>query len=738
MQDLIPGQSIAQRFKLTRRLEPEPGCECWLADDETREAPAVLRFPARQAGASVSAQVRREFARISQLVHPGVIPCLGLFDHAGRVACAHAHIDGTDLRDGSAGGYREALTRLMPALSALAYLHDLGMAHGGIDARSIRVTADGKAFLDRTGVALLLAPADRLPGIREDLRDLGSLLALLAGVASGAPIPEELAELFATLQSPAADVPDIHAVRRKIIRILRLDDVPEPRALMAAGASAGPIAVRARAPGNDGAAEKPRASRRASVPMLIAGPALLAALALAVVVIFFLPQPSPPAVAGDEGGMRRTGQVNQGTASSSAETGMAPFAAAETARIRQDAQDAAMSLLRSLVALDERHTDVWAADEYSAARLAGEEGDALYRRQEFGAALARYREGLALAETLIARSGEVLSEALQAGAAALQAGDADEASRQFELAALIDGENPDAQAGLTRATALTEVLRLMATGSEQEKSDQLQLARDSFREARDMDPQFAPAAEALARVSAKLTGQRYQQLMSRGFARLNQGDAAEARAAFEQAAKMRPDASGPRDALAQLGIKVRNSEISDRRATAEAAEREEQWRRAESEYQAALEADSTLVFARDGLARARQRARLEDGMALLIREPLRMFSNDAYNEARAMLAQARSISDPGPRLKEQISALAGQVALAREPVVVELRSDGQTEVTIFKVGQLGRFQARTVGLIPGRYTAVGARAGYRDVRREFVVEAGSVGLALSVVCEDPI
>ena len=102
------------------------------------------------------------------------------------------------------------------------------------------------------------------------------------------------------------------------------------------------------------------------------------------------------------------------------------------------------------------------------------------------------------------------------------------------------------------------------------------------------------------------------------------------------------------------------------------------------------------------------------------------------------LAQARVISDPGPRLQKQLAALAERIESARQPVPVQLRSDGQTTVTIFKVGELGRFQARTVGLIPGRYTAVGARSGYRDVRREFVVQAGAASTELTIVCEDPV
>ena len=69
---------------------------------------------------------------------------------------------------------------------------------------------------------------------------------------------------------------------------------------------------------------------------------------------------------------------------------------------------------------------------------------------------------------------------------------------------------------------------------------------------------------------------------------------------------------------------------------------------------------------------------------------------------------------------------------------LRLESDGLTEVVIYRVGQYGAFSTRDVELLPGRYTVVGTRDGYRDVRREVVLPPGAPPSPVTVRCEEPI
>ena len=69
---------------------------------------------------------------------------------------------------------------------------------------------------------------------------------------------------------------------------------------------------------------------------------------------------------------------------------------------------------------------------------------------------------------------------------------------------------------------------------------------------------------------------------------------------------------------------------------------------------------------------------------------------------------------------------------------MQLQSDGLTTVTLYRVGELGLFTTHTLSLTPGSYTAVGVRAGYRDVRTEFVVAIDGQVPVVNVVCTEAI
>jgi len=94
----------------------------------------------------------------------------------------------------------------------------------------------------------------------------------------------------------------------------------------------------------------------------------------------------------------------------------------------------------------------------------------------------------------------------------------------------------------------------------------------------------------------------------------------------------------------------------------------------------------------------------------------------------------------GDRAVTQVRAALVErlVDAAETPVQVALASDNLTDVTIYRVGRLGTFERKDVDLLPGRYTVVGVRAGFRDVRRELNVPPGGDAPMLVIRCEEPI
>jgi len=67
-------------------------------------------------------------------------------------------------------------------------------------------------------------------------------------------------------------------------------------------------------------------------------------------------------------------------------------------------------------------------------------------------------------------------------------------------------------------------------------------------------------------------------------------------------------------------------------------------------------------------------------------------------------------------------------------VPITIESDNLTDVSVYRVGKLGRFGARDLNLRPGTYVMVGSRDGYRDERLEVVVKPGSEPIRVTLIC----
>ena len=103
-----------------------------------------------------------------------------------------------------------------------------------------------------------------------------------------------------------------------------------------------------------------------------------------------------------------------------------------------------------------------------------------------------------------------------------------------------------------------------------------------------------------------------------------------------------------------------------------------------------------------------------------------------------ILARLQSIEDPGPRLQTQINELSKLIRTASKPVEVILRSDNETSVVIYRVGRFGQFLEKKVSLLPGSYTVVGSRPGFRDVRKTLKVQTDDNPITIDIRCEEPI
>lgn len=417
---------------------------------------------------------------------------------------------------------------------------------------------------------------------------------------------------------------------------------------------------------------------------------------------------------------------------------VSPFEEAQRARQRRAAQDVLSSLLERQEALEEAGVEQWAGNRHEQALAAARSGDAQYRNGEFQAAVESYTqadEALAELESLMP---SVLGRLIEEGQTALADSDPDIAEARFSLALRIEPGNDTAELGLERARTLEEVEQLVESARRLQDEGDLEQAEQRLQEALDLDERHQPARELLAINREQQQANEFTRIMSRGFALLSNSEPEAAIEAFEEARSVRPDATQPDDAIRQAREQMINASIAEHRGQARAHEDVEEWEQAIAEYEAALELDDNLVFAREGLDYAQRRLQLDRLIEQALADPARLGEQEILEYTTEVYETAASLEEQGPRLERQLDELDDLLAEARQPVEVRIRSDNETHVTVHRIGELGTFDSMALELRPGRYVAVGTRPGYRDVRREFVVGFGNEPGPITIECSEQV
>lgn len=415
-----------------------------------------------------------------------------------------------------------------------------------------------------------------------------------------------------------------------------------------------------------------------------------------------------------------------------------PSTAAELKRYRQESQSVLAEIVSIRDRLREQEVSYWAEGEFLLAMEQVAAGDERYSYGDYEASLGHFREAQARLLAIEESGRQKLGEAKAAAASAIEALEVSEAVTAIELAGRLAPQDAEVRQLEARTGTLPEVARHIESGDQALAQDRYEDARQAYRLALDLDPQHPRAAESLRHASGEITASEYRRHMSRGLAALEGDDYDGARSAFQAAGRIAPNDAAVLAALAQVENQQAAGWVSGELARAAALEAEEHWAEAQAVYEALLQSDATLTDAKVQLIPVRVRADLDHRLQVYIEEPLRLSSEAEYRAAQTLLADARGIAQPGPRLQAQIARLDEIAQRANRPVDVVFQSDNQTHVVLFRVADLGRFDRKSLKLRPGRYVAAGSRKGFRDVRVEFTVTGESLDRPIVVRCEEPV
>lgn len=765
MTEPSPGQQLASRFELLRLLGRGGMGQVWLARDGELGDEIALKIlqPRLLSDAAMIELMRHECRQARRLLHPGIVRVFDFHQADGLAFISMEFVEGGELGQLRDAAPSEILVPLVPLTDALAYAHGQGVIHRDLKPSNVLLEGPARPRLLDFGIAAALdASAGMSPGgggtrlsaspeQRQGLPpspadDAFALGVLIHELVSGFPpetgpgleppalrsrmdfdVPERLQQLVVRLLAweARARLADMEEIGRELDDILQScrGRTAAPRIRIPAT----PPSIPSKGAGTAGRApprsEPARASGSGITAWVWAAFAVL--LLLLAAVVFVLPRQVAkqlPPVAGD----------------------LSPPAMEEAvdleamAASKEAADEALVAYQRRRRELLERGAEDWGAAGLADAGIAADAAQRAYRGAAYDDARRGWDAAAGKLAALDGRGDELRAAARARGQAALVRGDRELAEQEFGLALTIDPQDQVAQKGLERASRIDRVIQLMLEGERLEAGGRLRDAALVYRQAAELDPYLTEAAAAVARVDAALVQRGFADAMSRGYRAIDNGDYDEAVKAFRQAARVRPGAPEPQAGLAAARAAETLESVQSLAARAGEMEGKEQWRQAADAYRQILAIDPGVVLASQGLERAAARADMDESLQSFLADPERLYAPDGVERARAALAAAGGVENPGPRLRAQQVALEAMVAKAVRPVQVWLESDNLTEVVVYRVGRLGSFERKNLALRPGDYTVVGTREGYRDVRRELQLRPGMDRTSVTIRCEEPI
>lgn len=769
MTDMLEsGRVLAARYALLRKIGAGRNGETWLARDRAEKTDVALKFLAAEAR---SPAARERFLRAAalqrELDHPRFVRCRELLEVEGRPGLVLDYAAGGDARRLRGRPWRELRAPLRDLADALAALHARGHAHRDVKASNVVLDEQGRALLtdfelalpfgardlDRSGTPLSASPQQLAGEPASPADDAHAFGAMVCELVLGYPplttpaapfvfdpppragVPPEIVELVreCLAEDPGVRPVDFAAVRERIEQavptVSELAAAPPPMALRPPADADAPLAPTWQRPA---AAPDSAALRREGFQRGVLVAAFVTLVVAAGVVFFALPRwvAERPAASAP----------SATTTTAPAATAVSPeeAARARSEEARRAAEELAPKVRARLDGLEKRGAGLWGGERFAAGKAGVAAFEQASANGDHPAALARLRAADADLQAVEQALPAQLAAALAAGTAALERGDVVEAAARFELARRIEPGNAAATRGLARVATAEQVRVAMAEALRLEGAGQTEAAVAGFRRALQLDPDARAARDGLARLAARNTATAHEAAIARGLAAQSRGDLAAARAAYTDAQRIRPDSSEAREGLAQLERAAGDETLAGLIARADAAERAERWREALATYREALGANPNLLPAQRGVERVEPRAQLEAELEAYLSRPERLFSQEVRAAARTTVRGVEALPAPNGVLRQQSARLAELLTAAETPVRIALASDNLTSVTIYRVGQLGVFDRREMDLLPGRYTVVGTRSGYRDVRREVTVLPGRAPGTVEIRCEEPI
>ena len=250
-------------------------------------------------------------------------------------------------------------------------------------------------------------------------------------------------------------------------------------------------------------------------------------------------------------------------------------------------------------------------------------------------------------------------------------------------------------------------------------------------------PDSVESEERVKEVKNLLLDQRFNRAVARVIKSIENGNLKQAKQALGEVKRIRPTHVESVKLTDQVELFERQQKRDQHLVAARRDVKQDNWEGALLNYGRALALDSTHHEANQGRDIATRILDLQRIIDDFVARPGRLSSANIAKAATNTVENAKSLAKFSEKLKKSISDLEKSIEIAKTPVPVQILSDNQTEISIRRIGRIGKTEKRTIELRPDTYTFEGKRKGYRSKLIEVVVKYnGGSPIEIRVICDE--
>lgn len=358
-----------------------------------------------------------------------------------------------------------------------------------------------------------------------------------------------------------------------------------------------------------------------------------------------------------------------------------------------------------------------------------------FDRSEYARAVTNVEEALRNAKTLKQEIADTFQASLSQANDAFLNDNAVLAQDLIDRALRLNGNSVDARALHARIGVLPEVLALFKTAAETEAQNQLLGLQGVLKKIVQLDPQRLSVALRLATLEEKIKRAKYNRHLQQASADIKAQNTQAARLEVAEASALYPGEPDTAALSAQIDTMERNRRVSALLQDAEVLEKQDNWPAVMARFEQILGEDASNRAAINGREKANKIISANNRVVDILNRQIRLQDATVYQKTLEFIDLIKPLAPDSKTLASSISTLEERLELWQQKVQVTVRSDGKSQVSVRRVGQVGTVKQKDILLRPGNYDFECSRKGYQSKIVEHFVPPGQNGTLVSISCD---